>query len=114
VLAALPAGGWMRHSAGVGAKGLRWYDWCWMPLAAPMPPAWGRWLLVRRSVSDPTALTAFVVFAPQGTPLTEAVQTAGTRWAMESCFAAAKGEVGLNQYEVRSWVGWYRHITLVM
>jgi SRSO17 transposase len=114
VLAALPVEGWTRHSAGAGTKGPRWYDWCWVPLAAPMLPAWRRWLLVRRSVSAPTELTAFVVFAPQVTTLAEAVQTAGTRWTIESSFEAAKGEVGLDHYEVRSWTGWYRHITLAM
>ena len=36
------------------------------------------------------------------------------RWMVEECFEAAKGEVGLDQYEVRSWHGWYRHITLAM
>ena len=114
VLAALPAEGWTRASAGAGSKGPRWYDWCWRPVAAPRHPDWRRWLLVRRSVEDPTALTAFLVFAPQSTTLLEAVQTAGTRWAIEMCFEAAKGEVGLDQYEVRSWTGWYRHITLAM
>jgi SRSO17 transposase len=114
VLASLPANDWRRHSAGAGAKGPRWYDWCWVPLAAPMLPAWRRWLLVRRSVSEPTELTAFVVFAPQATTLAEVVQTAGTRWTIESSFEAAKGEVGLAHYEVRSWTGWYRHITLAM
>jgi SRSO17 transposase len=114
VLAALPADAWTRHSVGAGAKGPRWYDWCWLPLAAPMLPAWRRWLLVRRSGSAPTELTAFVVFAPQDTTLAEVVQTAGTRWTIESSFEAAKGEVGLEHYEVRSWTGWYRHITLAM
>ena len=106
ILAALPADDWTRHSAGAGAKGPRWYDWCWLPLAAPRLPAWRRWLLVRRSVSDPTELTAFVVFAPQATTLAEVVQTAGTRWTIESSFEATKGEVGLDHYEVRSWTGW--------
>jgi SRSO17 transposase len=114
VLAALPADGWTRYSAGAGAKGPRWYDWCWLSLAAPMQPAWCRWLLVRRSVSDPTDLTAFVVFAPQTITLAEAVRVAGMRWTIESSFEAAKGEVGLDHYEVRSWTGWYRHITLAM
>jgi SRSO17 transposase len=114
VLAALPADDWTRHSAGAGATGPRWYDWGWVPLAAPMLPAWRRWLLVRRSVSEPTELTAFVVFAPQATTLAEVVQTAGTRWTIESSFEAAKGEVGLDHYEVRSWTGWYRPITLAM
>jgi SRSO17 transposase len=114
VLAALPAAGWTRCSAGDGTKGPRWYDWCWLPLAAPLQPAWRRWLVVRRSVSDPTDLTAYVVFAPDVTTLPEAVQVAGTRWTIESCFEAAKGDVGLDHYEVRNWTGWYRHITLVM
>jgi SRSO17 transposase len=114
LLAALPTDDWTRHSAGAGTKGPRWYDWCRLPLAAPMLPAWRRWLLVRRSVSEPTELTAFVVFAPQATALAEVVQTAGTRWTIESSFEAAKSDVGLDHYEVRSWTGWYRHITLAM
>jgi SRSO17 transposase len=114
VLAALPKAGWTRCSAGDGAKGPRWYDWGWLPLAAPRQPEWRRWLLVRRSVSDPTDLAAYVVFAPHATLLAEATQVAGTRWTIESSFAAAKGEVGLDQYEVRSWTGWYRHVTLSM
>ena len=55
-----------------------------------------------------------MVFAPQATTLEEVVRVAGSRWAIESCCEAAKGEVGLDQYEVRSWTGWYRHITLAM
>src|SRR5215471_5776310 len=35
VLTALPTDGWTRHSAGAGATGPRWYDWDWLPLAAP-------------------------------------------------------------------------------
>jgi SRSO17 transposase len=114
LLAALAVEGWCRLSAGDGAKGPRWYDWLWLPLAAPLQPHWCRWLLVRRSVSDPTELTAYVVFAPQVTVLATVVQVAGSRWTVERCFEEAKGEVGLDQYEVRSWTGWYRHITLAM
>jgi SRSO17 transposase len=111
-LAALGAEGWCRLSAGDGAKGPRWYDWCWLPLARPLLSAWRRWLLVRRSVSDPTELTAYVVFAPEATTLATVVQGAGSRWTVARCFEEAKGEVGLDQYEVRSWTGWYRPITL--
>ena len=105
---------WYRLSAGDGAKGPRWYDWTWLPLAVPVQPAWRRWLLVRRSLSDPTDLTAYVVFAPQATALETLVPVAGSRWTIEQCFEEAKGEVGLDHYEVRSWTGWYRHITLAM
>ena len=114
ILATLAAEGWCRLSAGDGAKGPRWYDWRWLPLAAPLQPHWRRWLLVRRSLSDPTELTAYVVFAPQTAALATVVHVAGTRWTIERCFEEAKGEVGLDQYEVRRWTGWYRHITLAM
>jgi SRSO17 transposase len=114
LLATLPEEGWTQLSAGDGAKGPRWYNWRWRPLADPIDPQWRRWLLVRRSMSNPTDLTAYVVFAPQETPLEAVVPVAGTRWTIECCFEAAKGEVGLDDYEVRSWTGWYRHITLAM
>jgi SRSO17 transposase len=114
ILATLPDEGWTRLSAGDGAKGPRWYAWRWLPLAEPLEPGWRRWLLVRRSLGDPSGLTAYVVFAPQDTPLEEVVRVAGTRWTIESCFEAAKSEVGLDHYEVRSWTGWYRHMTLAM
>src|SRR5262247_271149 len=114
LLAALGADGWCRLSVGDGAKGPRWYDWCWLPLARPRLSAWRRWLLVRRSLSEPTELTAYVVFAPEATTLATMAQVAGRRWTVEQCFEEAQGEVGLDQYEVRSWTGWYRHITLAM
>lgn len=114
VLAALPEDGWSRLSAGDGAKGLRWYDWRWLSLAEPLEPGWGRWLLVRRSINEPSEVRAYVVYAPQATTLEEVVRVAGMRWTIEICFEAAKGEVGLDHYEVRSWTGWYRHITLAL
>ena len=96
-LATLPPDGWTRLSAGVGTKGLRWYEWRWLPLAHPLHPAWRRWLLVRRSLSDLTALTAYVVFAPHESSLETVVRVAGSRWTVESCFEAAQGEGGLDQ-----------------
>jgi SRSO17 transposase len=114
LLAALPAEGWTRLSAGEAAKGPRWYDWRWLPLADRVAPTWCRWLLVWRGVSDPQDMTTCVVFAPHATPQEEVVRVAGTRWTIESGFEAARGEVGLDDYEVRNWTGWYRHITLAM
>lgn len=114
ILAALPTEGWMRLSAGAGAQGPRLYEWCWLPLANPMQPEWRRWLVVRRSLGDPTELRAYAVFAPHETILEAAVAVAGKRWTIASCCEAAQGAVGLDHYEVRSWTGWYRHITLAM
>lgn len=103
---------WTRLSAGDGAKGPRLYDWVRIPLLSWQMPG-ERWLLLRRSLSD-AKLAYYVCYVPSGTDLQTMVRVAGTRWTVEECFEAAKGEVGLDQYEVRSWHGWYRHITLAM
>lgn len=111
---ALPAEGWERLSAGVGSKGLRWYDWQRWELAEPLQVGWKRWILVRRSLAEPTDVTAYVVFAPAACTLAQQVEVAGRRWTVEESIQTAKGEVGLDHYEVRSWTGWYRHITLAL
>jgi SRSO17 transposase len=107
-------GGWRRLSAGDGSKGPRLYDWLRLPLNPPMQEGFERWLLVRRSIEDPNELSAYTVFAPEGTTLEELAKAAGSRWRVEIGFEEAKGEVGLAHYEVRSWHGWYRHITLAL
>lgn len=106
--------GWQRVSAGDGAKGPRLFDWQRLPLTPPLQDGFARWLLVRRSIADPDELTAYTVFAPAGTTLQTLARVAGRRWQVEIGFEAAKGEVGLDHYEVRSWHGWYRHITLAL
>ena len=72
------------------------------------------WLLARRSVSDPTELAYYRASGPVATPLTELVRVAGSRWAVEVGFEQAKGEVGLDEYEVRTWDAWHRHVTLAL
>jgi len=109
----LPQKEWKRLSAGAGTKGERLYDWALLPLGE-VDEERQRWLLFRRSISDPTDLAYYVVSAPKKTLLEVMVKIAGARWAIEESFESAKGEVGLDQYEVRNWAGWYRHITLAM
>jgi SRSO17 transposase len=105
---------WTCLSAGDGAKGPRLYDWARVPIRPLREPGWEHWLLMRRSLVDPQDVAFYVCFAPAGTPLEDLVRVAGTRWTIESCIEEAKGEVGLDQYEVRKWDGWYRHITLAL
>jgi hypothetical protein len=112
-LAKAPRDGWRRLSAGDGAKGPRLYDWAYLPYRGAAP-GWRTGLLIRRSPAKPDELAYYLTHAPEETTLTRLVRIAGTRWAIEGCFEAAKGEVGLDEYEVRSWVGWHRHITLAM
>jgi SRSO17 transposase len=114
VLAELPEERWVRLSAGSGSKGERWYDWQRLDLNQPRQAGWQRWLLVRRTIGEPHELTGFVAFGPATTSLNELVRVAGMRWTIEESIQTAKGEVGLDHYEVRSWTGWYRHMTLAM
>jgi SRSO17 transposase len=111
--AAVAAEQWITCSAGHGAKGRRLYDWTRVELASPATGGMARWLLVRRSRST-GELAFYACYGPAATPLIGLVRVAGTRWAVEEGFAQAKGEVGLDHYEVRKWPGWYRHITLAL
>ena len=77
-------------------------------------PGKGHWLLARHSIAKPGELAYYVCSGPAVASLEELVRVAGTRWAIEECFEEAKGEAGLDQYEVRRRDGWYRHITLAM
>ncbi len=105
---------WHRISAGAGSKGARWYDWqCWV-LAEPEEADWGHYLLFRRSLADPDDWQAYVAFAPRDCDLETLVAVAGRRWPIEHAFEAAKQETGLDDYEVRSAHGWYRHVTLAL
>jgi SRSO17 transposase len=112
VAAAMAVDAWHRLSAGEGAKGPRLYDWARVRLARLLEPGWSHWLLVRRRLSDPTELAYYVCFAPAQARLQDLVCVAGMCWTVDDAFKGAKGEVGLDEYEVRRWEGWHRHITL--
>ena len=114
LVAALPGDAWQRLSAGDGAKGPRLYDWARVAIRPLADPERGYWLLVRRSLADSADFAHYVCFGPRLTGLADLVRVAGSRWAIEACLEAAKGEVGLDQYEVRRWDGWYRHVTLCL
>jgi SRSO17 transposase len=114
IVQTIPAGHWQRLSAGAGTKGQRWYHWARVAVNGPDPDTYARWVLVRRSTKDPTEWSYYLCGGDPETSLVKLVQAAGKRWCIESCFEMAKGEVGLDQYEVRSWTGWHRHVTLAM
>jgi SRSO17 transposase len=105
--AAVPHRCWQRISAGTGSKGPRWYDWAWVCAHQP-----GHSLLIRRG-SDGT-LAFYRCWSPAPVPLAALVRVAGMRWSVEEQFQAAKGQAGLDHYQVRTWTGWHRHVTLAM
>jgi SRSO17 transposase len=119
LIAEAPDDAWQRLSCGDGAKGPRLFNWA----AAQLPvidffdgeePTHRRWVLARRSIKRPHEVAFYLAYGPTGTTVAELVRIAGSRWAIEECFQAAKNECGLDEYEVRRYVGWYRHITLAM
>jgi hypothetical protein len=104
---------WHRLSASSGTKGERLFDWARLPLLHAGVFDGRSWLLVRRCLDDPCQLAYILVWAPPETSLFTMAQAFGARWSIEEDLQACKA-LGLDQYEVRSWVGWYRHITLVL
>lgn len=114
LLQQVPADGWHRVSAGDGAKGPRLYDWAFARFAEAKPDRCQRGILFRRSLADPADVAYYAVYATKSTSLVDVIRAAGSRWSIEECFESAKGEVGLDHYEVRSFTGWHRHITLAL
>jgi SRSO17 transposase len=104
---------WQRLSMSEGSKGPRLFDWACVPLLhRGVEDGWHS-LLLRRTIAAKPEVTYYLVFAPPGTPLQAKVSALGGRWRIEENFKNGKG-LGMDDYEVRSWTGWYRYITLVM
>jgi len=110
-------GDWHRISVAEGSKGPRVYDWAGGRFGAPTQTGLVRWLLIRRSVAngdESHGHAYYLCTAPPEATLQDLAIAAGQRWAIECCFESAKQETGLDHYEVRSWHGWRRHVTLSM
>jgi SRSO17 transposase len=113
LIASLPGRAWSRISCGAGAHGPREYWWARVPIRICWRPGRGHWLLARRNIST-GELAYYVCYGPRRTRLLDLARVAGTRWAVEECFQQAKGQAGLDEYQVRDWRAWYAHITLSM
>jgi SRSO17 transposase len=111
LLAGIPSAAWHRLSCGDGARGPRVYDRALSRTNSPEPDEYARWALIRRGVSDSTEVAYFACGGPPAATLSELVRVAGARWAVGDLFELAKGDCGLDEYEVRSWAGWHRHVT---
>lgn len=116
VVAAWSERRWQRLSVTAGSKGPRTYDWAYQRVIESRDglPGEAVWLIARRSLTDPTDLAYFLSNAPLEMGLERLAQVAAARATIEQCLETAKGETGLDQYEVRYWHSWHRHITLAM
>jgi SRSO17 transposase len=99
---------WQRRACGIGTKGFRVYDWALIDSDHP-----DHQYLIRRSIDD-GELAFYHCHNPHHAGFGELVWVAGARWPIEECFGSSKNEVGLDNYQVRTWDAWHRHITLAM
>ncbi len=107
----LPIENWKFLSVGHGSKGERVHDWLGIRLSYSTEDGMQKYLLARKNGDD---IAYYFCYAPENVSLNDLAEGAGKRWNIECCFETAKQETGLDEYEVRSWQGWYRHITLSM
>jgi SRSO17 transposase len=114
IITALPSRSWQQISAGAGAHGPREYHWARIAVRAGHTRGRGHWLLARRSLADPEQIAYYACYGPPRCSTADLAWTAGSRWHVEECFQQAKGEAGLDQYQVRTWRAWYAHVTLSM
>ena len=112
VVDALPDVAWMSRSAGAGSKGPRRYDWAVVPLARVGATGHHALLVRRHRITGDRAY--YVVFTPRRVSRRSLVAVAGRRWAIEQGFETSKQEIGLDQYEVRTYGAWYRFMTLTL
>lgn len=105
---------WRKISCGKGTKGERQSEWARIELSFIRPEGFKRWFLFRRHLQHPETISYYQVFAPAETSLETMAEVAGQRWRIEECFEFSKDHLGLDEYEVRSWVGWHRHTSLVL
>ncbi|GAA4995219.1 IS701 family transposase [Yinghuangia aomiensis] len=110
----LPRQKWKRRSCGDGAHGRRVYDWARVEVRPWHRPDRRHWVLARRSVARPDEVSYYIAYCPADTTLDQLIRVAGSRWAVEECFQTAKQECGLDDYQVRRYDGWHRHMTLAM
>ena len=108
------AGSWERVETDTNDKWLQDREWVRHRLAYYAPPGWERWLLTGRSVAQPDEYTHYRTYNPEGIPLAELVRRVGIALAVENGIEQAKYEVGVDQYEVRGWEAWHRHVTLCL
>lgn len=107
---------WQRLAVAEGEKGQVIYDWACQRVVESSHQLPGReaWLIARRSVHKPQEIAYYLSNAPAKMSLLRMAQVASLRYTVEQCIEEAKGETGLDEYEVRHWHSWHRHITLSM
>jgi hypothetical protein len=111
----IPKQDWVRAVIKEGSKGPIVCDFVFLRVTESRSglPAGELWLILRRNLDDPSEVKYFYSNAPASIPLAELIRVCGMRWPIETIFEEAKGEVGMDHYEMRSWIGWHHHMLFV-
>jgi len=110
----LPEDAWSEVFPAEDSDERRPWEWACLGLAADPKKGMSRWLLVRRGSDDPEDLAFYQAYGPEDTSVKELVRICRERWAIEAAFEEAKGEIGMDHYEVRKWGAWHRYVTLCL
>jgi hypothetical protein len=107
-----PATRWKRRRIKEGSQGPRWAEFVWLRVTTVRDklPGPRQWLLIRRNLDKERKIKYYLSNVPTTCPPDELVRLTGYRWPAETAFEEAKGEVGMDHYEVRSWLGWHHHM----
>ena len=107
---------WYRRTVSEGTKGPITYEFTKrrVILSNNGLPQKTIWLIIRRTLSNNPEYDYFISNAPASTRLKTFVWLSGLRWAIEQCFEETKGELGMDHYEVRKFMGWHHHILVCM
>jgi SRSO17 transposase len=111
----IPHKAWLRATLKEGSQGPIVCDFAFVRVTESRGnlPAQELWLIIRRNLDDRSVIKYYFSNAPADTPLIEFIRISGMRWPIETIFEEAKGEVGFDHYETRSWLGWHHHMLLV-
>jgi SRSO17 transposase len=111
----IPKQDWVRALIKEGSKGPIVCDFAFLRVIESRGnmPTTELWLIIRRNLDNPSIIKYYFSNAPSQTPLIEFVRVSGMRWPIETIFEEAKGEVGFDHYEMRSWLGWHHHMLFV-
>lgn len=99
---------WRRYSIKEGAKGDLAAEFAFLrvtPVRDGLPGP-RSWLIFRRNLTLPIEVKSYLSNAPTTCPREEFVRLSGLRWPIETALEEAKSEVGMDQYETRTWQGW--------
>ena len=111
----LPEDAWREITVAQGSQGPRTYSFSAQRVRPTnkRKPGEIHWAVYRRNL-DGSEPRYYLSNASEDTPLDTLARVGGSRWRIETEFETEKSDVGLDEYETRTWAGWHHHVTLCL